>query len=212
MANRANHYEAAFEAYIRSIRVPCVAVDEAKRAIFGQDGVKNPDFLLYPRLRAEPGGRGQGEAGQERARAAALGELGDDRRPRRPGPLAGDVRARLPGDPGVRLRRALAAVPAAAATMGPSRSGGWTIASGRSAWTTTSPTSARAARPGRRWPWPARRSAAGSGRCGNGSRWPPRPPDVPDPSRSGTDDLPIPPDGETDSPLCWSAGPRPTWG
>jgi hypothetical protein len=49
MANRANHYEAAFEAYIRSIRVPCVAIDEATRAVFGQDGLKNPDFLLYPK-------------------------------------------------------------------------------------------------------------------------------------------------------------------
>src|SRR3954452_21755746 len=48
MANRANHYEAAFEAYIRARRVPCVAVDEAKRAISGEEGVKNPDFLLYP--------------------------------------------------------------------------------------------------------------------------------------------------------------------
>ena len=50
MAIRSNHYEAAFEAYIRAIRVPCVAIDEAKRAIFGDDGVKNPDFLLYPRF------------------------------------------------------------------------------------------------------------------------------------------------------------------
>lgn len=50
MANRANHYEAAFEAFIRSLRVPCVAVDEAKRAISGDEGVKNPDFLLYPRM------------------------------------------------------------------------------------------------------------------------------------------------------------------
>jgi hypothetical protein len=49
MANRGNHYEAAFEAYVRSLRVPCVAVDEAKRALLGQEGVKNPDFLLYPR-------------------------------------------------------------------------------------------------------------------------------------------------------------------
>jgi hypothetical protein len=50
MANRANHYEAAFEAYVRALRVPCVAVDEAKRALQGDDGLKNPDFLLYPRL------------------------------------------------------------------------------------------------------------------------------------------------------------------
>lgn len=47
MANRANHYEAAFEGYVRALRVPCVAVDEAKRAISGDMGVKNPDFLLY---------------------------------------------------------------------------------------------------------------------------------------------------------------------
>ena len=49
MANRSNHYEGAFEAYIRSLRVPCVAVDEAKRALSGDQGLKNPDFLLYPR-------------------------------------------------------------------------------------------------------------------------------------------------------------------
>ena len=30
MADRSNHYEAAFEAYTRSLRVPCVAIDEAK--------------------------------------------------------------------------------------------------------------------------------------------------------------------------------------
>jgi hypothetical protein len=49
MADRSNHYEAAFEAFVRSLRVPCVAIDESKRAVFGQEGVKNPDFLLYPR-------------------------------------------------------------------------------------------------------------------------------------------------------------------
>jgi hypothetical protein len=45
MANRSNHYEAAFEAYVRMLRVPCVAIDEAKRAFFGEGGVKNPDIL-----------------------------------------------------------------------------------------------------------------------------------------------------------------------
>src|SRR5689334_7388886 len=50
MAIRSNHYEAAFEAYVRSLKVPCVATDEARRAIFGDAGVKNPDFLLYPRF------------------------------------------------------------------------------------------------------------------------------------------------------------------
>lgn len=48
MAKRSNHYEAAFEAFVRSLRVPCVAIDETRRAIFGEDGLKNPDFLLYP--------------------------------------------------------------------------------------------------------------------------------------------------------------------
>src|SRR5204862_3643581 len=69
MANRANHYEAAFEAYIRSIRVPCVAIDEARRAVYGQDGLKNPDFLLYPRLASNlmvevKGKRGKNAAGR----------------------------------------------------------------------------------------------------------------------------------------------------
>ncbi len=49
MARRNNHYERAFEAYVRALRVPCVAVDEAKRPLCGPIGVKNPDFLLYPR-------------------------------------------------------------------------------------------------------------------------------------------------------------------
>ena len=49
MARRWNHYEAAFEAYVRALGVPCVAVDEAKRAIDGEEGLKSPDFLLYPR-------------------------------------------------------------------------------------------------------------------------------------------------------------------
>ncbi|MDX2036868.1 MAG: HYExAFE family protein [Isosphaeraceae bacterium] len=52
MAIRSNHYEAAFEGYIRSLRVPCVAVDEAKRSFFGEEDLKNPDFILYPRLSA----------------------------------------------------------------------------------------------------------------------------------------------------------------
>jgi hypothetical protein len=50
MARRSNHYEAAFEAFVRGLRVPCVAVDEAKRPLSGARGVKNPDFLVYPRL------------------------------------------------------------------------------------------------------------------------------------------------------------------
>lgn len=52
MADRSNHYEAAFEAFVRSRQIPCVAIDEAKRSpIEGEDGgLKSPDFLLYPSL------------------------------------------------------------------------------------------------------------------------------------------------------------------
>src|SRR5690606_21281934 len=49
MADRSNHYEAAFEAYVRAQRVPCVAIDEARRALADDGGLKSPDFLLYPR-------------------------------------------------------------------------------------------------------------------------------------------------------------------
>ena len=76
VAQRSNHYEAAFEGFIRSMRVPCVAIDEAKRAICGEDGLKNPDFLLYPQFAVEPGGRGQGEAGRKKPGAAGPGKTG----------------------------------------------------------------------------------------------------------------------------------------
>lgn len=71
MANRRNHYEAAFEAYVRGRKVPCVAIDEAKRALFGDDGVKNPDFLLYPQ-------------GGPNLVVEVKGKLGKDSRGRRP--------------------------------------------------------------------------------------------------------------------------------
>ncbi len=49
MARRHNHYEAAFEAYVRQQGVPYIAVDEAKRTLFGTDLVKSFDFLVYGR-------------------------------------------------------------------------------------------------------------------------------------------------------------------
>ena len=47
MANRDNHYEAAFEAYLRSRGVPYVAVDEARRSVLA-DGrsIKSLDFIV----------------------------------------------------------------------------------------------------------------------------------------------------------------------
>lgn len=48
MTLRHIHYEAAFEDYLRSRKVPYVPVDEAKRAIFAGDKLKSFDFLVYP--------------------------------------------------------------------------------------------------------------------------------------------------------------------
>lgn len=48
MARRHNHYEAAFEDYIRSRGWPYVPVDEQKKAIFSGARIKSFDFLVYP--------------------------------------------------------------------------------------------------------------------------------------------------------------------
>ena len=48
MTRRHNHYEAAFEAYLRELEVPYVAVDEAKRARMGGRSLKNLDFIVSP--------------------------------------------------------------------------------------------------------------------------------------------------------------------
>jgi len=45
--NRDNHYEAAFEAYLRSRGIPYVAVDEAKRSVLSNGAsIKSLDFLV----------------------------------------------------------------------------------------------------------------------------------------------------------------------
>jgi hypothetical protein len=48
MANRENHYEAAFEAWLRAHRVPYVAVDEARRSRFPGGSIKSLDFIVSP--------------------------------------------------------------------------------------------------------------------------------------------------------------------
>ena len=48
MAKRDNHYEAAFEAYLRERRVAYVAVDEQRRSKLGDGTLKNVDFLVSP--------------------------------------------------------------------------------------------------------------------------------------------------------------------
>jgi hypothetical protein len=46
MAKRDNHYEAAFEAFLRCRQIPYVAVDEKKRALLGDASLKSLDFIV----------------------------------------------------------------------------------------------------------------------------------------------------------------------
>jgi hypothetical protein len=47
MANRDNHYEAAFEAFLREYGIPYVAVDEARRSVLADgDSIKSLDFIV----------------------------------------------------------------------------------------------------------------------------------------------------------------------
>lgn len=48
MANRDNHYEAAFEAFLRARQIPYVAVDEAKRTLAVDGSIKSLDFIVSP--------------------------------------------------------------------------------------------------------------------------------------------------------------------
>jgi len=43
---RSNHYEAAFEAYLRDREIGFIAVDEAKRSQLGEHCVKSVDFII----------------------------------------------------------------------------------------------------------------------------------------------------------------------
>lgn len=46
MANRDNHYEAAFEEFLRERGIPYVAVDEARRTTLGDATLKSLDFIV----------------------------------------------------------------------------------------------------------------------------------------------------------------------
>ena len=48
MAKRHNHYEAAFENWLRDRRVPYVAVDEARRSLVADGSLKSVDYLVSP--------------------------------------------------------------------------------------------------------------------------------------------------------------------
>lgn len=47
MADRHNHYEAAFEAYLRELRVPYIAVNETRRSLLPEGtSIKSLDFIV----------------------------------------------------------------------------------------------------------------------------------------------------------------------
>ena len=48
MARRYNHYEAAFEDFVRSQGWPYIPVDEQRKAIFAGSRIKSFDFIVYP--------------------------------------------------------------------------------------------------------------------------------------------------------------------
>lgn len=48
MAQRHNHYELAFEAYLRERRVAYVAVDEQRRSLVAGGSLKNLDYIVSP--------------------------------------------------------------------------------------------------------------------------------------------------------------------
>lgn len=47
MAQRANHYDAAFEGYLRERRAPHVVVDEQRRSLLQDASLKSMDFIVY---------------------------------------------------------------------------------------------------------------------------------------------------------------------
>ena len=47
MADRTVHYEAAFQWFLRDRGIPCVAVDEANKALFANAKLKSFDFVVY---------------------------------------------------------------------------------------------------------------------------------------------------------------------
>lgn len=51
MALRRNHYDAAFEEYLRDSRTPYVAVNEQRRSLLHEASLKSMDFIVYSRSR-----------------------------------------------------------------------------------------------------------------------------------------------------------------
>ena len=49
MAQRSNHYDAAFEEFLRGSRTPYVVVDEKRRSLLQEASLKSMDFIVYSR-------------------------------------------------------------------------------------------------------------------------------------------------------------------
>ena len=97
MANRDNHYEAAFEEFLRSRGVPYVAVDEAKRSLLERRRLDQEPRFHRLRARSDHvAGRCEGPPLSLGRRAEAiLEELVDPRRSAKPGAVGGAVRGRV---------------------------------------------------------------------------------------------------------------------
>src|SRR5260370_39650964 len=52
VALRGNHYDAAFEAFLRTRRTPYVAVDEQRRALLERQSLKSMHFIVYSKKAA----------------------------------------------------------------------------------------------------------------------------------------------------------------
>jgi hypothetical protein len=46
MADRSNHYEAAFDAWLRALKVPTLPIDETRRTFTAGETVKSLDFIV----------------------------------------------------------------------------------------------------------------------------------------------------------------------
>jgi hypothetical protein len=46
MADRSNHYEAAFEGFLRTLKVSCLPIDETRRTFTSGEAVKSLDFIV----------------------------------------------------------------------------------------------------------------------------------------------------------------------
>ena len=92
--HRDNHYEAAFEAFLRARRLPYIAVDEARRSLVADGSLKSLDFIVSPPGQIVVAGRREGPPLSLRRRApSVLEELVDARRPAQPGRLANVISA-----------------------------------------------------------------------------------------------------------------------